>query len=232
MSGDPTDRDDDRAPAAAARPRIRPRDASSLILIDRAGGTNRVLLGRRASAHAFMPDVYVFPGGRRDAADHARPYASDLHPLVMEKLLASARRAMTPKGARALALAAVRELTEETGLILASAAGGAPAAELATLRYVARAITPPGMPRRFDTRFFLTFTDEAAIDPSRICDSQELLDLQWLDMSDISCLNMPDITRIILKDVIEQMRADPSLGFGSAVPFYVRRRGRFVRQIL
>ncbi|KAA0698396.1 NUDIX hydrolase [Neorhizobium sp. P12A] len=213
-----------------------PRDAAALILIDRSADKKRVLLGRRASGHAFMPDLYVFPGGRRDPRDHSLPFAGDLHPLVTEKLLAARRRPMTATGARALALAAIRELREETGLRIRSGLQHADAAEAATdlsaLRYVARAITPPGHPRRYDTRFFLTFTDEADINPSHIRDSQELLDLQWLDMSDISCLNMPDITRIILGDVIDLMKADPSPGFGSAVPFYVSRRGRFVRHML
>jgi 8-oxo-dGTP pyrophosphatase MutT (NUDIX family) len=214
----------------------RPRDAAALILIDRSMDRNRVLLGRRASGHAFMPDLYVFPGGRRDPRDHLLPFADDLHPLVTEKLLADCRRHMTARGVRALALAAIRELAEETSLRIMSpsqeADTGNGTARLSGLRYVARAITPPGHPRRYDTRFFLTFTDEAGIDPSHIRDSQELLDLQWLDMSDISCLNMPDITRIILGDVIDLMKADPSPGFGSAVPFYVSRRGRFVRHML
>jgi 8-oxo-dGTP pyrophosphatase MutT (NUDIX family) len=214
----------------------RPRDAAALILIDRSAEQKRVLLGRRASGHAFMPDLYVFPGGKRDPRDHSLPFAGDLHPLVTEKLLAACRREMTAAGARALALAAVRELAEETSLRIRSRSQGADpattAAELSGLRYVARAITPPGHPRRYDTRFFLAFTDEAGIDPSHIRDSQELLDLQWLDMGDISCLNMPDITKVILGDVIDLMKADPSPGFGSAVPFYVSRRGRFVRHML
>jgi 8-oxo-dGTP pyrophosphatase MutT (NUDIX family) len=214
---------------------IRPRDAASLILIDRSEPAMRVLLGRRASAHAFMPDLYVFPGGKRDRGDHARPFSSDLHPMVAEKLLAGSRRPITAARARALALAAIRELAEETGLQIIGrreAAAEPSPANLATLRYVARAITPPGFPRRYDTRFFMTFTDETGVDPSHIRDSQELLDLQWLDMSDISCLNMPDITKVILGDVIDLMKADPSPGFGSAVPFYVSRRGRFVRHML
>jgi 8-oxo-dGTP pyrophosphatase MutT (NUDIX family) len=224
------------SPSLSQHRAIRPRDAASLILIDRSEPAMRVLLGRRASAHAFMPDLYVFPGGKRDRGDHARPFSSDLHPLVAEKLLFGSRRPMTTAKARALALAAIRELGEETGLHIVGmrhpAAEAVPAADLATLRYVARAVTPPGFSRRYDTHFFMTFTDETGVDPSHIRDSQELLDLQWLDMSDISCLNMPDITRIILGDVIDLMKADPSPGFGSAVPFYVSRRGRFVRHML
>jgi len=215
--------------AAASKGAVRPRDAAALILIDRSGGKSRVLVGRRASGHVFMPDLYVFPGGRRDPLDHARPFASDLDPLVTARLLAACRRPMTARGARALALAAVRELGEETGLHLAPPSSAPP---LSTLRFVARAITPPGPPRRFDTRFFLTFTDEVGVDPGAIRDSRELLDLRWLDMSDISLLNMPDITKVILGDVIDLMKADPSLRFGSAVPFYVLRRGQFVRHML
>lgn len=229
MSGSPE--------AALGGPVARPKDAATLILIDRSRGDTRVLLGRRAAAHAFMPGLYVFPGGRRDAGDFRRPFASDLHPLVTEKLLASNRRPMTVRGARALALAAIRELAEETGLQFGAGQSSmnskaSRAAELSSLRYVARAITPPGFPRRYDTRFFLTFTDEAGIDPSQIRDSRELLDLQWLDIGDISCLNMPDITKMVLGDVIELMKADPSLGFGRAVPFYFLRRGLPVRHML
>jgi 8-oxo-dGTP pyrophosphatase MutT (NUDIX family) len=197
----------------------RPKDAATLILIDRSAGGNRVLLGQRARSHTFMPGLYVFPGGRRDPGDHRRPFASDLDPRVIKKLLVANRRPMTSGAAR---FAHKPATSSETTA----------AAELATLRYVARAITPPGHPRRYDTRFFLTFTDEAGIDPSDICDSRELLDLQWLDIDDISCLNMPDITKTVLGDVVELLKVDPSLGFGRAVPFYFLRRGRFVRHML
>lgn len=215
----------------------RPKDAAALILIDRSHARHRILFGRRGSRHVFFPDTYVFPGGRRDPKDHALPYSSDLHPQVMEKLLLASRAGFSVSGARAMALAAARELAEETGLVLGkvTAAGSAPQrliADLGRLRYVARAITPPGQVRRYDTRFFCTFTDEAGIDPKLVRDSEELLDLQWLDIGDISCLNMPDITRIVLGDVMSLMKADPSLGFGTPVPFYLMRNGRFARDVL
>ncbi len=46
-------------------PLIRPKDASTLILIDRSGSEPALLMGKRHTAHAFMPDTYVFPGGTR-----------------------------------------------------------------------------------------------------------------------------------------------------------------------
>jgi 8-oxo-dGTP pyrophosphatase MutT (NUDIX family) len=204
---------------------VRPRDAASILLIDRSSNTPKVLMGRRGRGHVFMPDLYVFPGGRRDPRDHALPYRRDLHPLVIEKLMAGSRSGMGVKGARALALAAIRELCEETGAAIIDA----PAADLSTLRYVARAITPPGNVRRFDTRFFLGFCDEMSLDLSNLGASSELVDLRWLDMTDLSSLNMPLITRTVLSEVKELMAANPSPSFGSPVPFYSARHGQLVR---
>jgi 8-oxo-dGTP pyrophosphatase MutT (NUDIX family) len=206
---------------------VRPQDAASLILIDRSHGYCQILVGRRGSGHVFMPDVYVFPGGRRDPRDHALPFASDLHPLVLAKLLAGAPAGTSAARARALALAALRELTEETGI---GFPGGA--AELAKLRYVARAITPPGHIRRYDTRFFLAFADETDLDLAALQDSAELQDLQWLDIRAVSGLKLPRITETVLEEVKTLLATDPSLPFGTAVSFYSMRHGRFVRSRL
>lgn len=214
-SGDGTH---DSRPAA----RQRPRDAATLIVLDRSGGQPRVLLGKRSSRHVFMPDTYVFPGGRRDRQDHALPFASDLHPAVLAKLAAERR---TDRGARALALAAVRELQEETGLPLGEFIGGRLHARLDSLRYIARAITPTGYPRRFDTRFFTTFADEAGIAPELVCDTAELHDLRWHALDAVEGLDMPWITRTVLGDLGRLMHADAALPFASPVPFY-RNRGR------
>ncbi|WP_246617394.1 NUDIX hydrolase [Rhizobium populisoli] len=206
---------------------VKPKDAASLILIDRSGGGPRVLVGKRGSAHVFMPDVYVFPGGRRDPKDYALPFAADLDPQVTEKLLAGGSARMGHSRARALALTALRELREETGL---SIADGAP--NLSRLRYVARAITPPGNVRRFDTRFFLAFLDETGFDVNHLTDSNELQDLRWLDIQGLSSLKLPAITKTVLEDVRGLMDTDPALPFGSPVNFYFMRRGQFVRSRL
>lgn len=213
---------------------LRPKDAATLILLDRHSGPMRVLMGKRGAGHAFMPNLYVFPGGRRDRGDHALPYCRDLHPDVLSRLVGRRSDPAAFRRARGLALAAIRELREETSLVIGRPGGQGrvtdrPDADLGCLRLVARAITPPGHVRRFDTRFFLAFADEAGITPDQIRDSDELGDLQWLDIERISSLNMPQITRTILDDVKQQMERDPSLPFGSAGPFYYPRNGRFVR---
>nr|WP_234902479.1 NUDIX domain-containing protein [Agrobacterium larrymoorei] len=213
-------------------PYLRPKDAASLILVDRSTGNPRILVGKRSSAHVFMPDVYVFPGGRRDPRDHALPFDGDLHPVIVQKLLQSASRPMTISSARALALAAHRELGEETGLRFGRTPEQQQKPDLSKLRYVARAITPPGRVRRFDTRFFCCYTDEVGIDPATIQDSHELESLHWLDIRDNSSLNMAPITRIVLEDVTKFMIGDPSLPFESPVRQYFERRGKFIRGFL
>jgi 8-oxo-dGTP pyrophosphatase MutT (NUDIX family) len=213
-------------------PYMRPKDAASILLIDRSMDRLRVLVGKRSSAHVFMPDLYVFPGGRRDPRDHALPFGTDLHPAVMDNLIRSAARPLTAAGARALALAAIRELHEETGLRFGSDARQQERPDLSKLRFVARAITPPGKVRRFDTRFFCCFTDDVGINPAVLNDSRELLGLQWLDIHGNSSLNMAPITRIILEDVTKFMIGDPSLQFENPVRQYFERRGKFIRGFL
>ncbi|HXW25057.1 MAG TPA: NUDIX hydrolase, partial [Xanthobacteraceae bacterium] len=152
------------ARAATARSR-RPKDAATLILIDRAGATPKVLLGKRHHGHVFLPGKFVFPGGRLEPHDRRAPVAGALDPHVEAKLMRLVQRPSRDK-ARALAVAAVREAFEETGLLIGrkvdgartdaadpfAAAGVRP--DLSELHFVARAVTPPGRPRRFDTRFF------------------------------------------------------------------------------
>lgn len=210
---------------------LRPKDAATLVLIDRQASAWKVLVGKRSTKHVFMPDTYVFPGGRRDRLDHALPFETDMHPAVLNKLLSERGGRSGPKTARALALAALRELHEETGLrIGAERPAGAFSARLDSLRYIARAITPPGMVRRFDTRFFSTFADEAEIDPAAIRDSSELIDLRWIDLRETDQVRMPDITRHILSDLRNLMENDPGLSYGMPVPFYFDRRRTFVRE--
>ncbi|OQP85556.1 hypothetical protein BTR14_15330 [Rhizobium rhizosphaerae] len=244
--------------AAVARPagvaaRLKPRDAASLILLDRSTTPLRVLVGRRATRHVFMPGLHVFPGGRRDAADLRQPLARPLPAQVQERLLA----ALGPRGsgrlAQAIAIAALRELKEETGLCIgrllpgegpAPVEGGARKSatnsrpglgflpDAANLRYIARAVTPPGHVRRYDTHFFAAFADEVGLSGQAARDSHELEELQWLALNMAHMVPMADITRIILADLEQRLAADPALALASPIPFYHSQRGRLVRDLM
>ena len=81
-------------------PYMRPRDAATLILVRMKGKTPEVLMGCRDAKHAFMPNRYVFPGGRVDKADAHIPVATALDRHVKTRLLkaASLQRAQEFRG--------------------------------------------------------------------------------------------------------------------------------------
>ena len=57
-------------------PNVRPKDAATLIIVDRSGTTPKVLLGKRHHGHKFMPGKFVFPGGRLEPNDRLMPIAT------------------------------------------------------------------------------------------------------------------------------------------------------------
>ena len=210
-----------------------PRDAASLILMDRSGKVPRALLGKRGKAHAFMPDLYVFPGGRRDPGDNRAPLAHPLRDEVLDKLLARTKTRFHDHAARGLAVAAAREMMEEAHLSLTPPEyAGSLRPDVSQFRFLARAITPPGQSRRFDTRFFACFCDELGLEPSAVRDSDELHDLTWLPIDAHETHPLPRITKVILSDLVQALAEDPALPFGKAVPFYYFRNGRFVRELI
>lgn len=222
----------------------RPRDAATLILLDRTGGGFRVLMGRRHKRHAFMPGKLVFPGGRTDPADSRIPVAAGLHPDEERKLVGTGARASAAR-ARAIALSAVRETYEEAGLLLGRKgtfsttkpdwqgfAANEVCPSLDTLRFVARAITPPGRVRRFDTRFLAAFREDVAVTLADGGPTDELEEIVWLPLGDAMQADVPAITRTILGDLDARLRDDPELTPGWPVPFYFMRHNRFCREVL
>ena len=106
---------------------VKPRHAATLIIVRRDAKKPRLLMGRRNRGHAFMPDKWVFPGGRINRGDFTAPSATELSPEVETRLAMTARHA-SPRLPRALALAAIRETFEEAGLLLARSAPQRPGA--------------------------------------------------------------------------------------------------------
>ena len=166
---------------ASSKP-VRPRHAASLILLRKTVAGPQVLMGRRPAKSRFAPDVFVFPGGRVDAADYDRPTASPLAADCVRRTGADTRLAA------ALATAAIRETEEETGLVLAHDHG--------PLILAARAITPTNSPVRFHARFFAADADLAS---GEAADTSELADLAWRGLEDALRLPLFDITEAVLK---------------------------------
>lgn len=224
--------------------RLRPRDAATLVLIDRSGGEPRVLMGRRRSTQVFLPNKFVFPGGRVDRADRTVASADELPDAVVRRLLHDMKGKPSEARARALALAAVRETFEEVGLVVGSpltAAAGrssrhatwqrfqrsgfAPA--LAHLTLLARAITPPSRPRRYDTRFFMADARAVASDIRQGDD--ELGEIGWFTLPEMRALDLPNITRAVVEDLAARL-ARPDVD--APVPYYRYRNGSFQRLLI
>jgi len=239
-------RGDTPAPAAPSKARaLRPRDAATLIIVDQSSGEPRVLLGRRRLDMAFMPGRYVFPGGRVDAADRHIAVEEDLSADDIKRLMVAMKGTASVARARALALAAVRETFEEAGLIVGAPLRAPPATKsagwqaffahgfqpaLGRLRFFARAITPPGRPRRFDSRFFCVPAD--AIAHKVTAANDELSDLEWHSIAQARSLELPNITRVVLEDLGERIAAGALHSGDVPVPFYHRRNGSFRRDLI
>lgn len=215
---------------------VKPKDAATLIIVRRDCDYPKILMGKRAAGHKFMPNKFVFPGGKVDIGDSRIRPPKDLHPSVLKRLI----KGCSESRARSLALAAIRETFEETGLIL-----GEPDSEtiktrsphwgaflkhdinprLDTLNVIARAITPPYRNRRFDTRFFMVEADliqgEVHATPAG---SGELLELHWVSLKEAEKLELPIITRMILKEV--EQRLDTPHSPDAAGPFIHFRNGK------
>jgi 8-oxo-dGTP pyrophosphatase MutT (NUDIX family) len=226
-------------------PNLTPRDSATLILIDRADAVPKVLLGRRHLRHRFMPGKFVFPGGRIEPADRLMAAFAPLHERYVARLMQRVRRPSAVKAA-AFALAAVRETYEETGLMLGvktdhtiKAPPGAWEAfakaevipDLSAIHFIARAITPPKRPLRFDSRFFAADISAVAHRADGfVGPDAEFVELVWLPINEARSLDMPGITAVVLEELADRIAAGMSAD--CQVPLYRMLHRRFVREIL
>ena len=187
---------------------VEPRDAASLIIVRRDPGGATVLMGRRKRTASFIPDAYVFPGGAIEPADQVARAATRLG----RETLARMSRSSDAQHSHILAMAAVRETFEESGLVVGKpgevgpvagegwkgmhALGLAPA--LDRLDYLGRAITPEKRPKRFHARFFMVGAEHVVGD---LGGDGELLDLRWVPLDDTGDLRIIDVTQFMLDEV-------------------------------
>jgi 8-oxo-dGTP pyrophosphatase MutT (NUDIX family) len=216
-----------------------------MALLDRSGTEAKILLGRRNDALAFLPGKYVFPGGRLETDDRVMPAGGTLRASCLKRM--ALRRPRGCPSPEAFALAAIRETFEETGLLFGARQPSVPAGsippgwqpftehgfapDLTPLRFVARAITPTALPRRYDTSFFMLDISAVAhrVDGCVTPDA-ELVELVWLSLAEALEQDIPAITAMILLDLQIQIAAD--FADHVPVPFFYKRGRRWIREEL
>lgn len=217
---------------------VRPKDAATLIIVRRDDSVPKILMGRRSDGHDFLPNKFVFPGGRVDRGDNmVRPH-TDLRPEVEARLL----KGCSTTKARALGMAAIRETFEETGLIVGrkadqpmqtrspawnafAATGVAPVLDI--MDYIGRAITPPFRHKRFDARFFMADAEHIAGDLHDTSDaSGELLEIHWVPIADAKQLELQGITLLMLDEVEKRLTLPTRKAAELPAPFYYFRNGK------
>ena len=226
-------------------PYFRPKDAATLILIDRSRRKPKVLVGKRHDNVVFMPGEFVFPGGRVDKTDNRVPVAAPISKELEENLLKGSPK-ITAGRARALANAAIREACEETGLCLGrkveksgklegpwkpfADAGLLP--DPSSLFLIARAITPPGRVRRFDTRFFTADASAIAHRVEGVIHADaELVELVWVEIGSKPLANMHAMTMNVLDELDMPPRHRP-LRHDAPVPFFHFYGGKMQMDVL
>lgn len=219
----PTDDNPGSADAAGlTRRRVMPRHAASLVLWRPGPAGPEVLMGRRHHALRFMPGVLVFPGGRVDRTDYKAPALSELRPATQAMLRLSAPTSL----ARALAVAAVRELHEETALVLGTMQGGRVAPDLGCMDYLSRAITPAGRPIRFHARFLVA---PASAAHGELHGSGELEELRFFPLDGLAGQPVMRITAMILEEFQTWLGLDQAARDARAL-MAIKGRDRFAAE--
>lgn len=189
-----------------------PKPAASLLVLRVSAVLRKpeVLMGMRGAKHKFMPNRLVFPGGRVDPEDHGVVPASEMPELTVRRLLRGADAGL----ARAIGVAAARELEEETGLTL----GGPPS--LHGFDYLCRAVTPQSSPMRFDARFLVVDAEHVS---GTLAGSGELENLSWYAVEEaVEIVGQP--TRGVLRHLLDWMAMDAAARAGREAVSTMRER--------
>jgi 8-oxo-dGTP pyrophosphatase MutT (NUDIX family) len=225
---------------------LRPKDAATLVVVDRSRGQPKLLMGRRKASLKFMPGLYVFPGGRVDKDDARMPHVGNFTEGDLAKMLARTSR-MTERRLRAMALAAIRETYEEAGVLLGRRLAPARVPnvhwepfvdhgvtpDLSALMFICRAITPPRRPRRFDTRFFLAEAEAIAITlPPEQRPDTDLEAIEWLSIDEARERPLPFITAAILKDIEARLALSDWATRLHPVPFYFSKGEKHLKDMI
>ncbi len=206
---------------------------AATILLLRDAPTFEVLMVKRHHQIDFASGALVFPGGKSHAGDHDPAWAG--HVIGWDAFDADQR---------ALRIAAIREVFEEAGILLAKRRDGAPITgeacpmavrqavdagttpflqvvaeldarlDLSALAVFARWITPPLTPKRFDTWFYAV---TAPPEQLAACDGRETVDAEWIAPSEALRLAAAGQRKVIFPTRMNLQLLAEANGAGDAV---------------
>lgn len=216
----PIVRDDQLPQGAGGAPEVPPIPSASVLVLRNA--PLEVLMIRRVETSSFVPSAWVFPGGVVDDVDRelAREAGGDAELTTMR-------------------YAAARELFEETGLWLGGEIEDAEhkrrrllagsvsfrsiltesPLDLTRLVTTARWVTPVGVPKRFDTCFFLALAPQNA---EATAHADEAADLAWIAPSEAIRMHQSGEFQMVFPTL---KNLEAIAGFSSAAELLDSRRG-------
>lgn len=101
-----------------------PEDAATVVLVREEADGLEVYMTRRHDRLKFLPGFHVFPGGKVDAADSSADMVGRCRDLTPTAAVSRLPETLDPRRAFGFFAAAVRELFEEAGVLLAEDAAG------------------------------------------------------------------------------------------------------------
>ena len=216
---------------------VKPRDASTVIIIKEVEGKSYVLMGRRSLKSRFMPGVYVFPGGAVEKSD----FLVNRYFALTSKLERAKIKTRSLSHTISLLLAGIRETAEETGLYLAERKSfnkpllnssnytwkdfikKSYIPNINKLYFFGRAITPSSLKIRFHARFFISFYNYYE---GSLRSNGELENIDWIPLDKAKNNKIADVTEFMIDEILKLKGSYKSLKNKKRFPMFTWRNNK------
>ena len=191
--------------------------ASVLVLRD---APLEVLMLRRHANASFMPNAWVFPGGMLEELDRELANGDTLTAMKIAAVRETFEESGLWLGAKLEAAEAKRKRLLDRGVSMRELLAEAPV-DFETLVWTSRWITPVGVPKRFDTYFFLAKVGRDAV---ATAEQNELVDVMWVAPDEV-------LTRGIQIPFPTARNLESITGFATADELLASRRNTVIEPI-
>ncbi len=216
---------------------VKPRDASTVIIIKEVEGKSYVLMGRRSLKSRFMPGVYVFPGGVVEKSD----FLVNRYFALTSKLERAKVKTRSLSHTISLLLAGIRETAEETGLYLVERKSfnnpllnssnytwkdfikKSYIPNINKLYFFGRAITPSSLKIRFHARFFISFYNYYE---GSLRSNGELENIDWIPLDKAKNNKIADVTEFMIDEILKLKGSYKSLKSKKRFPMFTWRNNK------